>query len=81
MGLTIVFYFANGDEHDVHMCYSSYWDRIVPLFTEEERDKWHMCCGDEIIEGEYVVRTWEVCRQAGYINPQDDRVPVKMLHC
>ena len=81
MGLSITFYFANGDEHYVHMSYSSYWERIFPLFTDEDFELDLSPPDGKIVEGECVVRMWEVCKQARYIDFRDTRVPIKMMQC
>ena len=82
MGQCIEFTFENGDTHDVSMSYNSYWNRIRPLFTDEDYNKYDMCLSDSVpFKGEFATRMWEVCKLAGYVDLQDTRSPVSVMFC
>ena len=82
MSRRIEFLFEDGDIHYVRMSYSSFWGRIHPLFTEEDYETYDMCnAGMVVVTGGFAGRMWDICKQAGYVEPQDTRIPVSVMFC
>lgn len=78
MGLSICFYFKEGKDDTVNMCYSSFSEKVMDL---EEMIKWGFTDHDGQYTGPALEFLIDRLVAAGYLKEKYDPMPIKAVFC
>ena len=59
----------------IRMNQAAFHAKILPHLTENESDNWYVSDSDRNCIGAFVTKIWQICKQCGFVEPEDDRIP------